>query len=57
MGPRPAYGLAATWQRTDTNREAKYYNITKAGWRGVEQQTKRWPRLAGLVNKVLLDEG
>src|SRR5712692_9765488 len=49
--------IKGTWQRTDTHREAKYYSITKPGLRGLEQETARWRRLAGLVDKLLLDEG
>src|SRR6267378_1736991 len=39
--------IKGTWQRTETNREAKYYAITKAGQRGLEKETERWMRLAG----------
>jgi|SRR5690349_7043380 len=49
--------IKGAWQRTENNRDAKYYSITRAGLRGLEQQTERWQRLAGLVNKLLLDEG
>jgi transcriptional regulator len=49
--------IKGTWQRTESNREAKYYAITKAGRRALEKQTERWRRLAGLVDKLLLDEG
>jgi PadR family transcriptional regulator len=49
--------IRGTWQRTETNREAKYYSITKAGVRGLHKQTERWRRLAGLVEKLLLNEG
>ena len=49
--------IKGVWQRTETHREAKYYTITKAGLRGLEQETARWRRLAGLVDKLLLDEG
>src|SRR5216684_3129108 len=35
-----------TWQKTENNREAKYYTITKAGSRALEHQTERWRRLA-----------
>lgn len=49
--------IKGAWQRTENNRDAKYYSLTKAGLRGLEQQTERWQRLAGLVNKLLLDEG
>jgi PadR family transcriptional regulator len=49
--------IKGTWQRTESNREARYYTITKAGVRGLEKQTERWRRLAGLVDKLLLNEG
>ncbi|PYR33227.1 MAG: PadR family transcriptional regulator [Acidobacteria bacterium] len=50
--------IKGSWQRTENNREAKYYAITKSGLRGLEQETARWRRLAGLVDKLLLlDEG
>src|SRR5262245_52839656 len=42
--------LKGSWQKTENNREAKYYAITRAGTRALEQQTERWQRLAGLVN-------
>jgi PadR family transcriptional regulator PadR len=48
--------IKGTWQRTEAGREAKYYDITKAGRRALEKQTERWRRLAGFVNKLLLDE-
>jgi PadR family transcriptional regulator len=43
-------------QRTESNREAKYYSITKAGSRALEKQAERWRRLAGLVDKLLINE-
>lgn len=48
--------ITGTWQKTENNREAKYYDITKAGVRALEKQTERWRRLAGLVDKLLLNE-
>ena len=48
--------IKGTWQRTETNREAKYYAVTRAGQRGLEKETERWMRLAGLVNKLLTTE-
>jgi len=48
--------IKGTWQRTETNREAKYYAVTRAGQRGLEKETERWMRLAGLVNKLLTNE-
>lgn len=48
--------IKGTWQTTETNREAKYYAITKAGTRALAKQTERWRRLATFVDKLLLDE-
>ena len=48
--------IKSTWQTTENNREAKYYTVTKSGARALEKQTERWHRLAGLVNKLLLEE-
>jgi transcriptional regulator len=46
-----------SWQRTDSNREAKYYAITRAGRRALERQTARWRRLVGFVDALWLEEG
>ena len=48
--------IKGTWQRTESGREAKYYAITKPGARALEKQTERWRRLAGFVDRLLLDE-
>ena len=48
--------IKGTWQKTESNRDAKYYAITRAGVRALEKQTQRWRRLAGLVDKLLLLE-
>src|SRR5881396_850325 len=34
--------IKGAWQKTETNREAKYYSITRAGGRALEKQTERW---------------
>ena len=48
--------IRGTWQRSENNREAKYYAITKPGSRALAAQTDRWRRLAGLVDKLLLGD-
>jgi transcriptional regulator len=48
--------IKGTWQRTESNREAKYYRLTKPGQRALQEQTERWRRLSGLVEKLLLAE-
>lgn len=46
--------IKGTWQKTDSNRDAKFYRITKSGIRAVARHAERWRRLAGLVEKLLL---
>jgi DNA-binding PadR family transcriptional regulator len=51
------YGwIKGTWGRTESNREAKYYAITKAGEKALSQETMRWRRMAGLVERLLLED-
>ena len=47
--------IKGAWLTTESNREAKYYRITKAGERDLKRQTERWRRLAGLVDALLRD--
>ncbi len=47
--------IKGTWGRTESHREAKFYSITRAGERALGEQTERWRRLAGLVDKLLLE--
>jgi PadR family transcriptional regulator PadR len=48
--------IKGTWGKTDSNREAKFYAISKAGEKALAQETLRWRRMTGLVEK-LLSEG
>jgi transcriptional regulator len=48
--------IKGTWGKTENNREAKYYTITKAGQKALNRETQRWRRMAGLVEKLLLGE-
>jgi PadR family transcriptional regulator, regulatory protein PadR len=48
--------IKGSWAKTENNREAKYYAITKAGQKALSQETESWRRMAGLVEK-LLNEG
>ena len=45
--------IKGTWGKTESNREAKFYALTRSGERALAQQTERWRRLAGLVDKLL----
>ena len=47
--------IKGTWQKTEHNRDAKYYGITKAGERALAKETARWRRLVGLVESLLAE--
>jgi transcriptional regulator len=48
--------ISGTWGKTENNRDAKYYAITKVGKKALAEETARWRRMSGLVDK-LLSEG
>jgi PadR family transcriptional regulator PadR len=51
------YGwIKGTWGKTENNREAKYYEITKPGQKALGDETDRWRKMAALVERLLLDE-
>ena len=47
--------IRGDWRKTENNRDAKYYAITKAGERELTREAERWRRFAGLVEKLLLE--
>ncbi len=48
--------IKGVWGKTESNREAKFYAITKSGEKALANETLRWRRMAGLMEK-LLSEG
>jgi PadR family transcriptional regulator, regulatory protein PadR len=51
------YGwIKGTWGKTENNREAKYYAITKAGLKALNEETRRWRTMASLVERLLVEE-
>ena len=48
--------IKGTWQKTESNRDAKYYAITRAGMHALKHETERWKRLVGLVDRLLLSK-
>jgi PadR family transcriptional regulator PadR len=48
--------IKGTWGTTEKNREAKFYAITKAGRKALDEETERWRRIAGVVDKLLCEE-
>ena len=45
--------ISAEWGNSENNRQAKFYALTRAGRRQLEQETRNWERLAGAVARVL----
>jgi PadR family transcriptional regulator PadR len=45
--------LKASWNTTDHNRRAKYYELTRAGRKQLETQSDSWRRLAVAVGQIL----
>jgi transcriptional regulator len=45
--------LRAEWSATDTGREARFYTLTAAGRRQLEEQREYWDRLSSAISGVL----
>ena len=45
--------LLAKWGSTDTGRKARFYTITEAGRRQLEEEERRWTELTAAVGKAL----
>src|SRR5262245_10801646 len=45
--------IKAKWATTDNNRQAKYYELTRAGRKQLTVGTKDWRRLTGAVDEIL----
>jgi len=45
--------ITAKWGVSDNNRKAKYYSITKAGRKQLEQEAEGWQRMAAVINRLL----
>jgi PadR family transcriptional regulator, regulatory protein PadR len=44
--------VKAEWRLTENNRRAKYYRLTAAGRRRLQEQSKTWHAFAGAMTKV-----
>ena len=47
--------IKGAWSRTESNREAKFYASPNPASASSTRQAERWRRLAGLVDKLLLE--
>jgi PadR family transcriptional regulator PadR len=45
--------LTATWDRSENNRRAKYYELTAKGRKRLREETEGWNRLAKAIGSAL----
>ena len=45
--------IAAEWGVSDNNRKAKYYRLTRAGRKRIEQETREWQRTSAILGRFL----
>jgi PadR family transcriptional regulator, regulatory protein PadR len=45
--------VKAEWGVSDANRKARYYALTAAGRKQLQQETTRWELLSGTINAML----
>jgi transcriptional regulator len=45
--------IKAQWRTSDTGRDAKFYALTPAGRKRLEEELASWTRLSGAINLVV----
>jgi PadR family transcriptional regulator len=45
--------VAAKWGISENNRRAKYYSLTRAGRKQLEEEAESWGRMSAMINRVL----
>lgn len=45
--------IQAEWDRTETNRRARFYSITAAGRRQLQTERAEWTRMAAIMQAIL----
>src|SRR5208282_1861152 len=45
--------ISSKWGVSDNNRKAKYYSLTRAGRKQLEEEAESWERMAGVINRIL----
>ena len=45
--------LASEWGQSENNRKAKYYRLTAAGRRRLQEETKKWNHMADAIGAIL----
>ena len=45
--------IAAKWGVSENNRKAKFYSLTRAGRKQLQEETESWDRMSTVINRVL----
>jgi PadR family transcriptional regulator PadR len=45
--------ITAQWKRTEHNRRAKFYSLTRPGRRQLEKETANWERLSAAISSLV----
>jgi len=45
--------IEAEWRPSENNRRAKYYSLTRAGGKQLEEETANWERLSAAIRQIL----
>jgi transcriptional regulator len=45
--------ITADWRESETGRQAKFYNLTRAGRKRLEKELADWDRLSSAINLVV----
>jgi PadR family transcriptional regulator PadR len=45
--------IVAKWGVSENNRKAKYYSLTRAGRKQLEEKAESWDRMSAMINRVL----
>jgi PadR family transcriptional regulator, regulatory protein PadR len=45
--------IKAEWKKSETNRRAKYYALTRAGRKAVADESANWERLSAAISGIV----
>ncbi len=45
--------IVSKWGKSENNRKAKFYSLTRAGRKQLEQEAESWERMSAMINRVL----
>ncbi|HZS08705.1 MAG TPA: PadR family transcriptional regulator [Blastocatellia bacterium] len=45
--------ITSEWSSSENNRQAKYYKLTRAGRKQLDEEAENWARLSTAINQIL----